>query len=485
MATCLDFTEIAKPFKAARERAHPSSIQKGRGPSAVREDLDAFEKFAQEFFAVVYKARIVDQAARGQDGGRDLIVEVDVGGKIERWLVSCKHNAHSLKRTVGGDREPSPLSRLQRFRCKRFVGFYSTGVTRALTNYFADTFRGRRSVSWELITDNEIERGLVNTKSADVWLLVARYFPRSFPNLFRRFVIPVAHYNDDDLVWDQGRGAVRLAGLGGGLAYFDPSDAASIEEAKERLLSSGNEIMTSVAHSAFFREAVLDATKMYPRCWTIPEWATREDVELADVSPAWDCNEVFSIAQKNIPTVNAIFAIWTLWNADRAIRSYQRLRAVVSGLSTTRMDVRHGERFDEIEARLMQMMGQGFGEYKANYGYLFSIGSVAQFSDNSLRDLFARLVAFAPPGMPIRTFGQQYTKASQWRGVQPELQTLIRRSVDLLDENAQAVHRKRIRHSQDFAAELDSFCSLYGSTRTVELLEASVPSMRNSWLVPI
>lgn len=59
---------------------------------------DTFEMFAREFLELVgYK--VLSGPDRGSDLGRDLIVletRSGVGGETYvRWLVSCKHKAHS------------------------------------------------------------------------------------------------------------------------------------------------------------------------------------------------------------------------------------------------------------------------------------------------------------------------------------------------------------------------------------------------------
>lgn len=59
---------------------------------------DQFELFAREFLDLV-GFKIVTGPDRGADAGRDLIVEEIRAGVVGetrvRWLVSCKHKAHS------------------------------------------------------------------------------------------------------------------------------------------------------------------------------------------------------------------------------------------------------------------------------------------------------------------------------------------------------------------------------------------------------
>lgn len=75
----LDFTEISE--------AHVANGQQ-----------DSFELFAREFLAFI-GYEIERNPDRGADGGRDIIareMRSGVGSQtIVRWLVSCKHKAHS------------------------------------------------------------------------------------------------------------------------------------------------------------------------------------------------------------------------------------------------------------------------------------------------------------------------------------------------------------------------------------------------------
>src|SRR5437867_920193 len=98
-------------------------------------DLDTFEMFAREFLELT-GYRIVSGPDRGADQGRDLIAEetrTGVGGKTTvRWLVSCKHMAHS-GRAVGVDDELNISDRVRAHRCQGFIGFYSTLASAGLT----------------------------------------------------------------------------------------------------------------------------------------------------------------------------------------------------------------------------------------------------------------------------------------------------------------------------------------------------------------
>ena len=66
---------------------------------------------------------------RGTDGGRDIIgVERrhgKLGASTVRWLISCKHKAHSGKAVKKGEEEDI-IGRCRKFNATGFIGFYST-----------------------------------------------------------------------------------------------------------------------------------------------------------------------------------------------------------------------------------------------------------------------------------------------------------------------------------------------------------------------
>lgn len=92
-------------------------------------DQDIFELFTRDFLeSVGYE--IVQSPSRGPDGKKDLIVKCNsVPGKTSdskiKWLVSCKHFAHSGKGVSDTD-EPDISDRLDKHKCHGFLGFYST-----------------------------------------------------------------------------------------------------------------------------------------------------------------------------------------------------------------------------------------------------------------------------------------------------------------------------------------------------------------------
>lgn len=153
----LDFKEIPEAHKATGHQ-------------------DTFELFARDFlFFMGYK--IISPPDRGADGGADLIIEekrTGVGGEtIVRWLVSCKHKAHSGK-SVNQFDDGNVLDRVSSKKCHGFIGFYSTLSSSGLSGVL-EGIRDRIEVQ---IYDRElIEKELLH--SARGLDIAERYFPKS------------------------------------------------------------------------------------------------------------------------------------------------------------------------------------------------------------------------------------------------------------------------------------------------------------------
>ncbi len=153
----LDFKEIPEANKA-------SGLQ------------DTFELFARDFLEFMgYK--IISDPDRGADGGKDLIVEesrTGVGGETKiKWLVSCKHKAHSGNSVTPTDDE-NIRDRVEANGCQGFIGFYST----IASNGLATKLEGMKNKIESQVFDHEkIERNILH--SAKGLTLAERYFPSS------------------------------------------------------------------------------------------------------------------------------------------------------------------------------------------------------------------------------------------------------------------------------------------------------------------
>jgi len=141
-------------------------------------EAESFKLLARECVELV-GLRVVEGPDRGADGGRDLVAVEERAGALGtsaiRWLVSCKHKAHSGT-AVNEKDEPNLRDRLEKHSCRGFLGFYSTIATSAL----ADAFDHMVKQGYEVQRfDHEmIERLLLSNAAGDP--ILARYFPVSY-----------------------------------------------------------------------------------------------------------------------------------------------------------------------------------------------------------------------------------------------------------------------------------------------------------------
>jgi hypothetical protein len=135
--------------------------------------------------------RIVEGPDRGQDGGRDVIVEEIrkgiIGESKIRWLVSCKHKAHSNS-SVGTKDEIDIPGRVAANQCEGFIGFYSTLPSSGLTRQL-EGLKGR--MEYQLFDHEKIESYLLSPSCLKV---AERYFPESISKLSKSRPKPERHF---------------------------------------------------------------------------------------------------------------------------------------------------------------------------------------------------------------------------------------------------------------------------------------------------
>jgi hypothetical protein len=140
-------------------------------------DQDLFELFAREFLRIL-GYEIISDPNRGADGGRDIVVKETrsgIGGRtVVRWLVSCKHKAHSGQSVSPSD-EANIRDRVEASRCSGFICFYST----LLSSGLAIVLEGMKGKIEVQVYDRErIESELLRSSQCSV--LAKRFFPTSF-----------------------------------------------------------------------------------------------------------------------------------------------------------------------------------------------------------------------------------------------------------------------------------------------------------------
>ena len=142
---------------------------------------DTFELFTRDFLSHL-GYRIIEDPDRGADGKRDLIVEERVVGLSDeyviRWLVSCKHYAHSGNAVKDTD-EINILERLKQHGCDGFMGVYSTICSTSLSGILNGLkTNGHKIMVYE---HEKIEKELLKS-DIEGHRICFRYMPKSFEN---------------------------------------------------------------------------------------------------------------------------------------------------------------------------------------------------------------------------------------------------------------------------------------------------------------
>ncbi len=150
---------------------------------------DQFELFARDFLEI-FGFEILRPPSRGADGGLDLLVQetrTGITGETKiKWLVSCKHKAHSGN-SVGVDAEINVLDRVRSHDCEGFIGFYSTLPSNALSSKLSGLQKTEK-IEMAVFDSNRIESDLLSNSNGAV--LAKRYFPISFQKWQQEHPIP-------------------------------------------------------------------------------------------------------------------------------------------------------------------------------------------------------------------------------------------------------------------------------------------------------
>lgn len=148
---------------------------------------DTFELFARDFLEALGYGILVEPN-RGADGKCDMIVQETrkgVGGVSKiKWLVSCKHYAHSAK-SVGDKDEPNITDRIKRHRCNGFMGFYSTILSPTLS---ANLEAFKDEIHVFIFDPARIEKKLLSSVRGRE--LASRYFSSSYTKYLRNHPVP-------------------------------------------------------------------------------------------------------------------------------------------------------------------------------------------------------------------------------------------------------------------------------------------------------
>ncbi len=163
-------------------------------------EQDCFELFARDFLSV-FGYTIVSGPDRGADGGRDIVALETrsgiAGETMVRWLVSCKHKAHSGNSVTLHD-ETDILDRVTTNQCQGFIGFYSTLPSSSLTRKL-EGLKAQSGIEFQLFDRERIESDLLTR--TDGCKLAKRYFRISFSAWSRENPEPADLFEDQDSIF--------------------------------------------------------------------------------------------------------------------------------------------------------------------------------------------------------------------------------------------------------------------------------------------
>jgi hypothetical protein len=157
-------------------------------------DRDQFELFARDFLELM-GFKVLVGPDRGADAGRDLVLEeirTGIAGETRvKWLVSCKHKAHSGA-SVKPEDESDIHDRVRTHDCKGFMAIYSTVPSSGLA-----TKLNAANLPFEIqVFDSERMEGILlgSTKGAT---LAHRYLPSSYSRWKHEHPQPAKIFRDD------------------------------------------------------------------------------------------------------------------------------------------------------------------------------------------------------------------------------------------------------------------------------------------------
>ena len=362
----IDFREIISP-----NRAHAAVANLPIGKSAQTND---FEQFSRAFFTNVLKWTIFKEPVIGPDGGIDIGVQ-DLDGC--RWLVSCKHKAHSASPVGTDDERRGIIERVLAFDCQGFIPFYSTSPSPSLQT---DITGASKMVNVKHYFPGDIENALLGNSHGIE--LAARFFPKSMINHYTKIIKTSETYTLEDIELDD-FGPLRV-----GKAAMVPGDGGGprLQTALAQLVHNANLYETMDQHKPYFAIALKDAIKAAPEFFIVQGDPQTLD-DFVDVAPTWDASALAKASRVGggLHKLYFVGAVWSFWNYGRAQRVFSEALVIRSNAHRYNNDDPLPE--DEFEGDVL---------FKSKSG-LLTPGLIGLKLQEAERDIVVRLMAFTNP----------------------------------------------------------------------------------------
>ncbi|MFJ2545469.1 hypothetical protein ACIOVF_03270 [Pseudomonas sp. NPDC087612] len=358
----LDFREIASPNRNFNSKKN-STI-------GASHSVDDFELFCQEFFTSVKQMKIFKSVSSGPDLGIDLGVTDTVG---DRWLISCKHYAHSDK-PVPAVKDSGVIERTIDWGCQGFIAFYTTVPSTTLDRQLssADKF----GIRVERYTKDRIEFELM--ASAMGTHIAARYFPISMKNHYRHLVGTLDAFSPSDVSIIDG-----VAKLGEAVTPLASEDPVHITKTRERLAYIANIRATRHQHKPYFSSAVQDAVELIPSHFIKDDTLPRH---FLGFSPTWDCLEVAK--ERSLEKIYFIHGAWSFWDWTKANECLAQTLAIREYIGNekniTSKQLHTPESKSQLKERYLQHRSKG----------LLNPGWLSQKLPEKMRDIIGRLFIY-------------------------------------------------------------------------------------------
>lgn len=355
----LDFREIC-----SGNSAHNSVKY---APNGVSNYPDDFELFCQEFFVQVKRFRIFRSVSNGPDLGIDLgVEEFTPKGKI-KWLVSCKHYAHSGG-YVSDNVERSITERVASWECDGFIPFYTGIPTSTLSQHILGA---AKFVLVEMFYKDRIEKELLESPAGCE--LAARYFPKSMVNHYRRFIKPSTEYTREDVAVEG-----DIASLNECEVYMgDPNDLT--DPVLDSLVKNANILSGFKWHKPYFNQALEDAISVFPEMFHQVNGKEQ---------PTWSLSSLIELEkERRLSKAYFLCAVWSFWDFRTANEIF------------TDLMIFRAEGFHDLTEFENYQQTEAYSKYRCSVLQrgLLTPGCLGIKLQDFERDIVARLFAYSNP----------------------------------------------------------------------------------------